>query len=446
VYYTGLLDKTTFSVFLIAMSLALFGLARRRGVLWSALAGVGVGLASLARGNMLIAALGLGVWLCWPGSQAKGRLKRGMIFALGASCVIGTVTLRNVLVGKDLVLVSANAGLNFLIGNNPYSVGIYMEPPFLHGIPESEFPESREYAERSTGRSPMKASEVSAFYLRQGLEFIRDQPGAWLRLAARKIFLAANRLEIAETYSYDYFTERYTLLRWACLDFRSLFALGLLGACVFWARAGLHELHVFLLTYGLSLVVFFMASRYRIPLAIPLALFGAWYLVEELPKSLASKARLWAHLGLAIVLLSLSGWIPAWVEQRVVKPTRATPHATAGYIYCHELQDINAGLRELETAKHIHPGAPGIEILMAQCCEKKGDTEQALSHYTAAIREDPAAHEAFNNLGVIYFTRRDYRLALDAFGAALRLKPDFPLYQRNVAQAQARLALGKGRR
>jgi tetratricopeptide (TPR) repeat protein len=446
VYYTGLLDKTTFSIFLIALSLALFGLACRRGAFWSALAGVGAGLAALARGNMLIAALGLGAWLFWPGAQAKGRLRRGLLFALGASCVIGAVALRNSLVGKDLVLVSANAGLNFRIGNNPYSVGAYMEPPFLHGIPESEFPASKEYAERSVGLGPMKASAVSAFYLRQGLQFIQDQPGAWLRLAARKLFLAANGLEIGETYSYDYFAERYALLRWAFLDFRLLFALGLLGACVFWARAGLHELHVFLLAYGLSLIVFFVTSRYRLPLIIPLALFGAWYLAEYLPKCLAHKARSWTHLGLAVVLLLLSGWIPAWVEQRVVKPTRATPHAVAGYIYCQELGDCNAGLRELETAKRIHPGAPGIEIHMAQCCDKMGDTAQALLHYTAAIEADPSAHEAFNNLGVIYFTRQDYRQARDAFAAALRLKPGFPLYQSNVARAQAFLARGQGRR
>jgi tetratricopeptide (TPR) repeat protein len=439
VYYTGLLDKTTFSIFIIALSLALFGLACRRGILWSALAGFGVGLAALVRGNMIIVALGLGARLCWSGTQVKDRLRRGLLFALGAACVIGTVTLRNVMVGKDLVLVSANAGLNFLIGNNSYSIGAYREPPFLHGIPESEFQESREYAERGTGRGLMKASEVSRFYFRQGLQFIRDQPGAWLGLAIRKIFLAANRLEIGETYSYDYFAERYGLLRWAFLDFRVIFALGLLGACVYLVRAGFHELHVFLLAYGLSLVLFFVTSRYRLPLLIPLVSFGAWYLVEELPKCLANKAWSWASWGLAIALLLLSGWIPAWVEQGVAKPTRATPHAIAGYIYCHELGDFNAGLRELETAKRIQSAAPGIDMHMAQCYERMGDTPQALTHYIAAIREDPSTHEAFNNLGVIYFTRRDYRSARDAFAAALRLKPGFPLYQRNVAQAQARL-------
>jgi tetratricopeptide (TPR) repeat protein len=291
----------------------------------------------------------------------------------------------------------------------------------------------------------MKASEVSAFYLGQGLQFIRDQPGAWLRLAARKIFLAANRLEIAETYSYDYFAERYAVLRWAFLDFRLLFALGLLGAGVFWARAGPHELHVFSLAYGLSLVVFFMASRYRLPLAIPLALFGAWYLVEVLPGCLARKSRAWTHAGAAGVLLLLSGWIPDWVEQRVVKPTRATPHAIAGFIYCQKLGEADAGLRELERARSIHPGVAGVDIHMAQCYITKGDTERAVSHYAAAVQEDPSAHEAYNNLGVIYFTRRDYRPALAAFTAALRLRPDNALYQRNVAQAQAGLARGQGR-
>jgi tetratricopeptide (TPR) repeat protein len=291
----------------------------------------------------------------------------------------------------------------------------------------------------------MKASEVSAFYFRQGLRFIQDQPGQWLRLCARKLFLASSDLEIGETYDYGYFARRYPLLRWAFLDFRAIFALGLLGACVFWARAGLHELHVFILTYALSLVFFFVTSRYRLPLLIPLALFGAWYLADELPKVMAGKARPWAHLGLFIALLIFSGWVPSWVEQRVIKPTQATPYAIAGYIDCKELGDFNAGLRELETAKNIRPGAPGIEIHMAQCCQQMGDTAAALSHYLTAIKEDPSAHDAFNNLGVIYFTRRDYRSALDAFSSALSLKPDMPLYQSNVAQARQRLARGAAR-
>jgi tetratricopeptide (TPR) repeat protein len=80
---------------------------------------------------------------------------------------------------------------------------------------------------------------------------------------------------------------------------------------------------------------------------------------------------------------------------------------------------------------------------MAQCCEKKGDTAQALSHYLTAVQEDPSAHEAFNNLGVIYFTRQDYRLALEAFSAALRIKPGLTLYQSNVAQAQTHLSRGR---
>ena len=151
VYYTGLLDKTTFSFFLITLSLALFSRAYRRQLGWSLWAGVTMGLAALARGNLLIAAVCMGALLFRKKAPTRDRLRRGLAFTFGVAAVVGAVTLRNFVVGKDLVLLSSNAGLNFLIGNNPYTVGDYIEPPFLREIPEFSFVDSKDYAERSPG-------------------------------------------------------------------------------------------------------------------------------------------------------------------------------------------------------------------------------------------------------------------------------------------------------
>ena len=138
----------------------------------------------------------------------------------------------------------------------------------------------------------MKASQVSSFYFRQGLRFVLEQPRQWLVLSARKIFLLANRWEIAETYGYYYFAEKYAVLRLAFIDFRFVFVLGMVGGVACWLAMGMTELHVFFLAYAGSLVMFFITSRYRLPLAIPLLIMGAWYLARELPAVLVAKRRL----------------------------------------------------------------------------------------------------------------------------------------------------------
>ena len=438
VYYVGLLDKTTLSVFLISTALALIAEAvANAGFSLYAAAGAAFGIASLARGNMLIVTAAIAPWILsnrQAGESLFLRMKKSLCFSLAAAAVVGTVALRNYRVGHDLVLITANPGLNFFIGNNPYTIGQYIEPPFIRGVPDDEYIDAKSAAEQFSGKRFSKPSEVSRYWLRQGARFIIEEPQKWLLLSARKIFLAFHEFEIAETYSYDYFRDKYWSLAIPFLNFGIIAPLGVLGALRYLLKHRPNALHVFAAAYLLSLTAFFVTSRYRAPLLIALVPFASWLLVDLWYSPMAPKTTLPTLLTL-VALFSLSRWRPDWFTERVVKPSLATTHMIAGALY-NETGDFKNSVRELEAAKRANPGSAPIYIHLGASYDDHGDVPAALANYEQALRIDSRQDAAWEKMGIIDFNKKDYRRAETAFRNALALRPNETAYQRNFDMAE----------
>ena len=79
-----------------------------------------------------------------------------VLFALGIILVISPVTIRNWVVGRDLVLLTSQAGQNFYIGNNPRASGFFEHPDRIRLNPRFEEEDFRQEALRLTGRRDMK--------------------------------------------------------------------------------------------------------------------------------------------------------------------------------------------------------------------------------------------------------------------------------------------------
>lgn len=433
VYYVGLLDKTTISIFLITAALAITSKAigEKRLVLY-AVGGAAFGVSALSRGNMLVVAAAVLLWIVIAHGfrEVVSGLKRGMCFGLGVMTIVGAVALRNYIVGHDAVLITANPGLNFFIGNNPYTIGQYTEPPFLRGIPEYEYEDAQIAAEKYSGKTFARSSEVSRYWFGQGFDFILRDKKKWLVLSARKIFLALNGFEIAETYSYYYFREKYWALSLAAITYGLVAPIGLVGAIILLFRRNSNILHIFTSFYLLSLVAFFVTSRYRTPLAIAWAPFAGWLLVE-----FWNKRRSAAFIvGIAPVLVGsifFSHWQPAWIKERVVSPTLSTAHAVAGYIYMN-LNDEENAIKELEIAKRANPDADVSYVYLGELYLKLGDMNAALSNYEQALRLNPQQDDAWGGVGQIYFNRKDYQRAAIAFENALRIHPNDDAYRKNL--------------
>ena len=135
VYFEGELLSVALEVFLYLFLLLLLARARERTGLarWGA-AGLVGGLAAVTRPNimlfLLLAACALPRLRPRP---AAGRYLRQLLAALvGFACVVGPVTWRNAAVGGEFVLVSANGGVNFYIGNNVAADSTVAIHPGMH--------------------------------------------------------------------------------------------------------------------------------------------------------------------------------------------------------------------------------------------------------------------------------------------------------------------------
>jgi tetratricopeptide (TPR) repeat protein len=190
------------------------------------------------------------------------------------------LTVRNVIVGHDLVFIASQGGVNFYIGNNPYSDG---STAIVPGTPASwigGYRETIRQAVADAGR-PLSPSEVSRYYYRKGLQFWTEHPATAWKLLGLKLRHLVLGVELSNNQNIHFWRDQSPLLRlpifvgWAWLV--SLGAVGIFRVRRSWHAAALWG---FLAAYGAGLVVFFVNERFRMPLTVVLCLFAGIALAE----------------------------------------------------------------------------------------------------------------------------------------------------------------------
>lgn len=283
IYFDGelLIPSLIVLLDLLLIWLLLLGAQRPRGATF-ALAGIVLGFSALARPNILLFVPAIVVWLLVRHWQRRGRaIGYAACVTLGCLLPIVPVTIRNHVVGDDLVLISSQAGVNFYIGNNPLSDGRTAIVPGTPGGWWEGYHATIERAERATGRD-LKPSQVSRYYFGEAFEWIAAQPGDFLALTWLKARLFWTSWEISNNKGIYFWSERFApILSLLPLGFAVVGPLGLLGLvmCVR-RRSDTFPLWGFVLVYTASVVLFFCTSRYRVPVLPPLILLAAFAVAE----------------------------------------------------------------------------------------------------------------------------------------------------------------------
>ncbi len=453
-FYEVTLLQAALDPFLTALALFLLARALPAGGAWRfGAAGLGLGLLSLNRPNALVFAPVLGLLLLRP----KARWPAAGAFVAGVVLAIAPVTVRNWAVSGEPVLISSHGGLNFYIGNHAGADGTYRSLPGITPDIAGQARDAQRVAEAARGR-PLTPREVSAYFFGLAAEWMRSHPGDALALFLRKAGYVLSNAEIALNHSYTYYArDEPTLLRFLVVGPWLLVPLGVFGLALRLLERrhdGFGLWAAFVPVYALSVAVFFVTSRYRLPLFVPLAV-GAGF---GLDRSIATAQRKdWSRLGkgaLAILPLALLALWPQGLDDgrseegtallehlvdagrsaealgrlpavEATHPQRTRLLSRVGQAFLDRREPGPAQLL-LERAVSMEPTSANLREKLGLTLALSGREEEAIRELEEACQLDIRSASARLNLAVVLAQVGRTGDARARAEEALRLQPDYP--------------------
>ena len=175
-------------------------------------------------------------------------------------------------------MASSHGGLNFYIGNNSAATGQYETAPGVRANVEGQAEDTRKVAEKAVGR-PLTDGEVSSYFAGLAFDWIGGNPGPAARLFARKLALVFNARHQWLDFSYPYYAHETGSQLWLLFVGPWLLVpLGIAGIAIAAPAAGRRDFLVwasFVPLCAVSVAVFFVAERYRLPMFVPLCVTSA---------------------------------------------------------------------------------------------------------------------------------------------------------------------------
>jgi len=428
-----------------------------------------LGLATLCRPNyLLMIPLIIFGMLLLHRRQLRETSIPILILVLVPSVIIGTVTLRNYLVSKDFILISANAGITFAQGNNPLARGSMTLIPGFSGEVTNQRYEETQIAERVTGRK-LKPSEVNTFWFKWGFRFVRERPTEYLRLLLYKVAILCNNIELASNYLLEVDKQVTPWLKLAFLPFGFIMAWAVIG----FARILLERLAALALVAAfigsfLTVMIFYANSRYRmalVPPSIIIAGGGLDYLLRNPRRS--------GVILLSVVLtffLSLPPFMPIDYAHLTRSHSRAWAHLGGAYKHNNQLEKA---LWAYEKAIGMEPNNYGYYLeevnllgglgrskddiigwaqkvshkisqeqyrylIIAEAYYSSNDHEKAEEYVKKILSSIPKDHKLYLYSGILLGRMGKHYQAREAFAEGLEIQSENIDLQYNYALACAR--------
>jgi len=393
--------------FLVASALYLVSRAQVGRRPWPLVAaGASAGLLALNRPNALGYGLAAGALIAlssrWQAARegtppvVRQPVARGATFLAGLFLVLAPAALHNYAVSGDFVPIASHGGLNFYIGNNADADGKYRP---VEGVTPSIVGQARDaarIAEADAGR-PLTPGEVSAYFYRRAWAWIGAHPGQALRLLAWKVALLLNRTEVPLNYSYAYYRwDERTLLRALAVGPWLLVPLGLVGLLVPSMRAdrpGFWVWASFVPVYGFSVAAFFVTSRYRLPLLVPLCISAGGAVAWGVERLRERRLRPLVVPALAALILGvLVNWHLGLDDGRGGEQQRRA-------VWLVEQGSYDEARRYVAEIAAAHPRPVALRIRVGEAFANANQFDDAVGQFRAALAIDPAGPETRLALG-----------------------------------------------
>jgi len=387
------------------------------------LTGIILGLAAITRPNFLAMLPVVAIWVIYTFKLGiKEKIVRILVLTAGCAVMISPVTVRNTLVGGDTVLIASQGGINFYIGNNEYATGATALMPEFG--PTWQYADCEYLAKLETGRigKEMKQSEVSAFYYKKALKFIKNKPAEWIYLMTKKLAYFWNSYEISNNQNL-YFFRRFASITVILPPLLFIIVpLSLIGLYNIFLRDGkYHIIGLFVLAYAFTVVGFFVNSRFRLPVLPFLIILSVNTVFENIDyfKKKKTKSLIFTFTAL-LILIPLCN-IDFF---KIRHDSFAMSHFSLGNVYLKKGMKQKA-LEEYARALELEECVPSAHLNRGIIYFGENDFAKARKEFVLEYSSCQQSAQAHNNLSVLDRLSGDFQSALAHADKAISLSPQY---------------------
>jgi tetratricopeptide (TPR) repeat protein len=391
VLYEGTIIATALEVFLVAASFMLalaldedmrgerpIRIRTRRIPPWVSglFLGALLGAGALGRPNfflLLVAAVPVWIFL------RNLRKRRGLIPALsclaGAALFLAPPIVYSAALSGRIVPVSAHGGINFYIGNRPGSPGVFQPPADMRADMRGMIEDAKLKAEAETGRA-MTQPEVSGYYLRKAFGEIERDPARWFGLVGKKLLIFFNGVEVPDVPNVIFYEKSCPVLAVLFLPFAVIAPLGVCGFVVLF-RSGRNRsvVSLFLGCAILSVLLFFVNARYRLP-AVPILILLAAFFVAWAAREISRRRFRFA----AIMIAAALALFFLVSHRTMVRVNESAAYTFLGNFYIANKDEAKAADAFAE-AYRLDPEHIEAMINYARILRKRGETQASADLY-----------------------------------------------------------------
>ncbi|MBN1342704.1 MAG: glycosyltransferase family 39 protein [Phycisphaerae bacterium] len=424
-YSAELLDVSLACLIYLALAYLLVSVDDRHWWKW-ALAGGLLGLGAITRPNLLAFAPVLAVTtvlLARRRTRADGQhvtkpawlrvgLLRAAILTGATLLAIAPITLRNVVVAHERLLISAYGGVNFFIANNPSSdgknaicpqlditvrhPGLDMQDPWVKW--DTGWQAFYLYAAQHLGPRP-RYDEVERFLIRATLHYIAENPGKFLADTVRRCCWLFNAYEYPSNKDLNRFRRFSPLLNTlSYIHFGVIGPLGILGLGITLRHLLKREAFCYYLAMILSLaipgVVFVVNTRYRLPIAyllMPMVAYGSLELVRMLVRPIPWRTVFVRATALAgLIAFSNTNWFgyrPPHHEYMLFGFAGTCAAAGRQDLMADAIEEIEQALADASYPHMLHPWAM---TCLFDYYRGRGDLDKASFYGTKSLDRQEA--------------------------------------------------------
>jgi 4-amino-4-deoxy-L-arabinose transferase-like glycosyltransferase len=276
IYYSIKITPATFTLFLTSLTILLFLKIKKGNPGLAILGGVVLGLSILNEPVTLIIYPVVVIWYFIKNNSIKNFL----ILIITSILILVPYTVRNYSIHHGFVPITTQFGINFWIGNNPRATGTdYYK---VYSIKQGNSVLMTQTLPRKTRLDLNKKAEIerSEFFLKQGIAFVKQNPGQFIKLTLKKF------------YYYWWFTPKHINGSFDAHKYRTVYTiiylpvliLGILGMALSIAKKYIkNSLFIVLILLFISstyIITHVGLMRYRVTVEIYLIMFSSMAIVN----------------------------------------------------------------------------------------------------------------------------------------------------------------------